>query len=216
MSTDLPATGLRERKRAATKRAIQHAALSLVAERGFDGVTVEEISRQADVSPRTFFNYFAAKEEALTADSPHLPDHEAVEAFLRADDGRDLLSAVAWLLAESAKAASFDPELMRLRRVVGREHPQLLALNLANMRRFEVDLADLVARRIVAEAGEGDVDAPELIEQSRFISMVSLAVSRYAWLAWANGQGSRSLHDEVDESFARMRALGAAVPGDIR
>jgi len=60
--TDAAEPGLRERKRLATRRAIQFAVLELVSERGLEGVTVDEVSRRADVSARTFFNYFASKE----------------------------------------------------------------------------------------------------------------------------------------------------------
>src|SRR4051794_6341693 len=58
-------TGLRERKKAATRVALHEAALRLVAEQGLDGVTVEAIADAANVSRRTFSNYFSGKEEAL-------------------------------------------------------------------------------------------------------------------------------------------------------
>ncbi|MES1212507.1 MAG: helix-turn-helix domain-containing protein, partial [Leifsonia sp.] len=57
--------GLRERKRLATRRAILLAAITVVRERGLEAATVDEIARIADVSPRTFFNYFSSKEEAI-------------------------------------------------------------------------------------------------------------------------------------------------------
>jgi AcrR family transcriptional regulator len=58
-------TGLRERKKADTRRALSDAALKLVFERGLDGVTREDIADVAGVSLRTFNNYFTGKYEAL-------------------------------------------------------------------------------------------------------------------------------------------------------
>lgn len=57
--------GLRERKKADTRRALSDAALELAFERGFDAVTREAIANLAGVSLRTFNNYFAGKYEAL-------------------------------------------------------------------------------------------------------------------------------------------------------
>ncbi|MBT2530814.1 TetR family transcriptional regulator [Arthrobacter sp. ISL-48] len=58
-------SGLRERKRAATRMAITAAARTLTAERGLNGYTVEEVCEAAGISRRTFFNYFPAKEDAI-------------------------------------------------------------------------------------------------------------------------------------------------------
>ncbi|WP_308291047.1 TetR/AcrR family transcriptional regulator [Micromonospora sp. RL09-050-HVF-A] len=58
---------LRERKKRATREALQSAALRLALERGPDNVRVEEIAQAAGVSPRTYNNYFASREQAIVA-----------------------------------------------------------------------------------------------------------------------------------------------------
>ena len=58
-------TGLRERKKADTRRALSDAALRLAFERGLENVTREDVADLAGVSPRTFHNYFSGKYEAL-------------------------------------------------------------------------------------------------------------------------------------------------------
>jgi AcrR family transcriptional regulator len=59
--------GLRERKKLATRDAISEAAFHLAMQRGLDNITVEDIAAAANVSPRTFSNYFSTKLEAISA-----------------------------------------------------------------------------------------------------------------------------------------------------
>ena len=57
--------GLRERKKRQTREAIAQAAMALFVEHGFDAVTVADVARAADVSEKTVFNYFPAKEDLV-------------------------------------------------------------------------------------------------------------------------------------------------------
>src|SRR5260370_38073418 len=62
-----PRGGLRERKKLAVRRALGSAAIRLAVERGLENVTIEDITAEADVSLRTFGNYFSSKYEAICA-----------------------------------------------------------------------------------------------------------------------------------------------------
>src|SRR3954470_14712623 len=57
--------GLRERKRRATRAQLERAAVLLVQEVGLEHATVDAICAAVPVSPRTFFNYFESKEDAV-------------------------------------------------------------------------------------------------------------------------------------------------------
>ncbi|MFF1699973.1 TetR/AcrR family transcriptional regulator [Streptomyces sp. NPDC058257] len=65
MTTTPP--GLRERKKQVTRNALREAALRLAVERGPDQVRVEDIAEAAGVSPRTYNNYFASREQAIVS-----------------------------------------------------------------------------------------------------------------------------------------------------
>lgn len=60
-------TGLREQKKQATREALREAALRLALEHGPDNVRVDDIAEAAGVSPRTYNNYFASREQAIVA-----------------------------------------------------------------------------------------------------------------------------------------------------
>ncbi|MFD1773685.1 TetR family transcriptional regulator [Paenibacillus rhizophilus] len=89
-----PKVGLRERKKIKTKASIQQNALRLFREQGYQATTVEQIAEAAEISPSTFFRYFATKEAVVLEDDydPLLietyrnqpPELDAVQAFRNA------------------------------------------------------------------------------------------------------------------------------------
>jgi AcrR family transcriptional regulator len=64
-----PALSLRDRKRERTRRALIAAAAELFERQGYDETTVAEIAAAGDIGTRTFFGYFASKEDILFPDS---------------------------------------------------------------------------------------------------------------------------------------------------
>src|ERR1700722_11622386 len=64
--------GLRERKKARTRRVIADAAARLFAERGYEQVAVSDVAREAEVSEQTVYNYFQTKEQLVTDRDQHV------------------------------------------------------------------------------------------------------------------------------------------------
>jgi AcrR family transcriptional regulator len=62
----MPSTGLRELKKARTRRLIADTAARLFAERGYEHVAVRDVARAAEVAEQTLYNYFPTKEQLVT------------------------------------------------------------------------------------------------------------------------------------------------------
>ncbi len=84
---------LAARKRA-TETALRRAALELVAERGYDATSTDDIARAAGVSPRTFFNYFPTKESVVLLPEGLLADL-VVSALARRPASEDPVASIA-------------------------------------------------------------------------------------------------------------------------
>ena len=193
-----PEPGLRERKRAATHRAIQRAALAVVRERGLDGATVDEIARVADVSPRTFFNYFATKEDAILGELPTLEGNTALEWFI-ADRG-PLLRGLARVITVGTEDLLSDAELAMERRAVGKQYPELAVRRMASVHRFEAELGELVARRLRDERPE--LTDEERADRGRLAALSAFAFVRHAWFTWLeHPDAATTLSELVTHAF---------------
>jgi len=194
---DAPALveGLRERKKRATRRALQLAALSLVAERGLDGVTTEEIAAAADVSSRTFFNYFPTKEDALVGADPELSTRLTGEFLARPRAESPLLALRVVFLTQAETIADNQP-LWQLRQQVVQANPSLLpALQ------TERHLAEAIAERT---GSDPDDTYPALV------AAVASAAMRTALQHCAATGFTRPVADVVTEIYdALMDGLPA-------
>ena len=116
--------GLRERKKEKTRETLVRTALRQFAKRGFDRVTVEEIAAACDVSPRTFFRYFASKEDVLFAEGDARREHLLASVAAQAPEVsafRALESAVRMVAADYAH----ERDVLRVRQRIVTSTPSL-------------------------------------------------------------------------------------------
>lgn len=144
--------GLRERKKRRTRDTLIRCALELFAEKGFEGTTVDEISDAADVSQRTFFRYFANKEEVALAVQDSVESFFFSRLLLRPASEAPLTALrnavlASWDSVGEAIEAVVPLELhMRTYRMI-ESTPQLFAAHLHRLAGLEEQLAREIARR---------------------------------------------------------------------
>lgn len=199
--------GLRERKRRATRLAIQQAALRIAIEDGLAAVTVDEVSRRADISPRTFFNYFPSKEQAILGDDPTLPDDQALDAFVAGGPTGELLGDVGALLVHSARELIEERGLITERQQVLRANPELFSQRMASMKEFQAELETVIARRMTHDDPTVAEDQTTLHRRARLASLVSLATLRHAWWEWSESSADSHLVDDLQRSFDELGSL---------
>lgn len=208
-----PILGLRERKRRATRQAIQAAILDLAARDGYDRVTIEDISAAADVSPRTFFNYFPSKDAAVIGGFPALSELEATTEFLAAGQRESVLVGLGKLLDAASGALAEERMPDERRRALLRGHPGLFAKRMAYLHRFEDELAVIVAARLANDDPALAADPAALARRSRLLSLIGLAAVRYAYSAWIGADDNRSLGDYILEAFGELGETLASTQG---
>ena len=170
-------SGLRERKKLATRLALHEAALRLVAEHGLDSVSVDDIAERADVSPRTFFNYYSSKDDAVLGLDPE-SSAQQVTAFLARPADESPVQALRAVAHAQAEEMAMDPDLWPLRLKVIESTPALLARLAAVFGEGERVLAEAVAARTGTRAG---ADAyPTLLAG---VAGVAMRTALHRWLA---------------------------------
>ena len=136
--------GRREQKREETRRRLTRAAQRLFVERGFDQTTVDEIAAAAGVSRRTFFHYFASKEDVVL--SRHDDFERALLDAIRAAPPADPLLRVAER-AVVAALGQFDAEEARVIEALKRDTPALRVRDQGKYERLEGAIAGALAER---------------------------------------------------------------------
>ena len=189
-STDAPT--LRERNKARARAEIASAALQLFGERGFEGVTVDQIVAAAGVSRRTFFRYFETKEDALLADYPELNTRltETLELTGGGDHPLEAVRAGLHRLAEWYVERS-DAVLERSRVIHDAALP-LAARNLEFLSQWERAIATAVAHALGIDPGE---------LEPRTAAAAVVGAFRAALTQWVRSSCQLDLHALTDRAL---------------
>lgn len=185
----------RERKKLATRRAIHEAAFDLVEEHGLAGVTVEAISEQAGVAPRTFWSYFGSKEDAILDRDPRRP--EALrQAVLDRPSAEAPMTALRRVLEADLHERMADPEKAWRRGQLVRREPHLMATVAAVFDEVERALESGLADRLGRDA---DTDLLPGVLASAATGACRIALQR-----WSDQRGQVPLFGLIDEAFTQL------------
>ena len=174
--------GLRERRKRLTAAELEAAALRLFGERGFDSVTVDDIAAEADVSRRTFFRYFASKEDVLLAD--HFVQLARLrEAMAARPPDEPILTALRNALLSITGDFEDRKEKVILRGRIMRDTPSLQARSLVHQKAWEEAMEEMVADRLGVD--------PAVDLRPGVVAATALAAMRVAFSNWlASGASS--------------------------
>jgi len=195
--------GLRESKKRRTRQALIDAAMKLYREKGFEGVTVADIAREADVAPRTFFGYFETKEDVFLGRGDDRLER-LVQAIRERDRRQPILSAVRPALLQDRertadeRGARTTPDLSELLR-----HPAIASRLRERWNRWEDLLADAIAEDVGARPGD-----PEA-------RVVAAAITGAIRIAAAAAREQPKRRKQIAERVFELLASGLARYGSI-
>ncbi len=180
-------TGLRERKKQQTRTAIHDAAFRLVEAQGLEATTIDQICHEADVSTRTFFNYYPSKAAAALEMGGAVLD-SAVRAGFRSAAG----GLVPALCDAVGSTMELGPSRARVKRLVTR-HPELLATLSQTMTEVRGEFVGLAAERA------GSTEQAELA-----VTLVMAALGR---IMHDGPRSDAGLAEQLRETVGRLVAV---------
>ncbi len=189
---DLQKAGLRERKKEKTRQALESAALALFAEKGFDGTTVDEIVEACDVSQRTFFRYYSAKEDVLFADGDERLEALLAELAQRPPDELPIRAVQAAFHSTTEEYAQ-DRERLLLRSRIFDGSSSLRSHKFERQQSWEEAVTVALRERDAQRGGSAS------ILQLRLVAGASMACLRAALNQWIESDGD--LEQLVNDGF---------------
>jgi AcrR family transcriptional regulator len=197
LSGDSPTADRRQRKKSRTRLDLVEAAVRLFGERGFAGTTVQDITDAADVSPRTFFRYFASKEDVLFSEHGQSVA-ELVSQLARCPADEPLLVSVREAILAIARRFETRPDYYLMRGRIMSETPSVAACAL----HIQQDWIRVIARALGERLG---VDTHTDLRPTLIAGAANAAI-RSALVVWEASSGRASLQGLVLEAFELLES----------
>jgi AcrR family transcriptional regulator len=203
---------LRERKRAECWAALHDAAAEAALEDGIESVTVDAVALSAGVSPRTFFNYFTCKEDAVLGLREPVLDDAMLAQF---DVHANLLDEVGKLMLAVTRSIQGGDDATR--HLILRKHPHLLHRRVQYVVKVEQLVTTAVSELL---AGSGRLaDAEQILaahpvggqytaeDAARMLVMTAGAAIRFAMQKTMSQPTLESQTEALEHSLALLRAV---------
>jgi len=203
-----PEVSLRERKTRERRAAIHTAAVDLVVDHGLDNVTVAHIAEAAEVSTRTFFNYFPTKEMAIlgftesadlaTEVQQFVEDFEPVRERLAEDLAYTIRATFEFLVPRSTNRR-------KVRTILSR-YPHLSMLSLETRRSYSDQILAGVRRRI-ERRGVDFADEESAASATRMLAQLCSIPIEHTLRSAKPDPAQNLAEDQVDEAFTSSTEL---------
>ncbi|MBY3053125.1 TetR family transcriptional regulator [Rhizobium laguerreae] len=185
--------GRRERKRRQTRERIEQAAMTLFLQRGFEATTIEDITEAADVSKRSFFDYFPSKEEVVFAWQDAFADRLMAAIAARPAEEPSVAAVEAAITA--TVIASVDEPGLALGELIHRT-PALKARDQLKYAKLEQKLAEALLLR----KGGDPLERPRM----RVLAAIVIGALRVGAELWQQRPPSVSPQDFAREIFTDL------------
>jgi AcrR family transcriptional regulator len=187
--------GLREMKKERTRADIVRVATRMFATRGFDDVTVDEIAAEAEVAHRTFYRYFASKEELVLG-----PLQQGLDGVVTLFRGRPrtepVMASIRGVIMDLAANYEQDLDNDRRRANLVSTTPFLQQRQNERQAAFENVIVPLIAERLGVEPVD-DI-------RPAMIAGCAVAAIRVATSQWLLGGASRPLMPIVEQALSML------------
>ena len=192
-----PEVSLAQRKRQLVSDELTEAALQLLAAKGFDAVTIDEIASAAGVSKRTFFRYFASKEDVVVQFLTDMGADIHRELAARPAGERPSLALRSALSGPLAACADHSDRALRVVQLILRT-PALHARFLERQGRWREGLAAELARR--PDLGPDPGPGPELYPE--LAAGMALTAFNTVLHRWSDSDGTADPGALTEQAFA--------------